>query len=286
MKDEQRPRPGLGRRRSRLSDEETARRMLEAATAAVNRSGLTVSLGHISFEDAIRDAGVSRSAAYRRWPYKDLFFSDLLTELARAATPAAIAHDETSELIRRVALDHLDWLTTPELRHALGVELLRQGALRDFETMYGSTEWRTYLALHATFMSLDDGDLRAEVQSALGRSEQGFISRIATSYERVAGLIGYRLRPETGATFETLATLASATMRGLVIMALSTPDIAIRRVEAEPFGAAEPAEWSLPAAGIAGLAFTFLEPDPTVEWDDGRIRDLRETLESPAGLVT
>ena len=33
----------------------------------------------------IRDADVSRSSAYRRWPYKDLFFSDLLRELAKAA---------------------------------------------------------------------------------------------------------------------------------------------------------------------------------------------------------
>jgi hypothetical protein len=28
---------------------------------------------HISFEDVIREADVSRSSAYRRWPHKDLF---------------------------------------------------------------------------------------------------------------------------------------------------------------------------------------------------------------------
>jgi AcrR family transcriptional regulator len=50
----------------------------------VNRTGLTVSLDHISLEQVIRDAGVSRSAAYRRWPYKDLFFSDLVKQLAKA----------------------------------------------------------------------------------------------------------------------------------------------------------------------------------------------------------
>jgi hypothetical protein len=56
--------------------------MLKAAVAMVNRTGLTVSLDHISFEDVIRDADVSCSAVYRRWPYKDLFFSDLVKELA------------------------------------------------------------------------------------------------------------------------------------------------------------------------------------------------------------
>jgi AcrR family transcriptional regulator len=52
--------------------------MLDAAGAMIGRTGLTVSLEHLSFEDVIHQAGVARSAVYRRWPYKDLFFSDLL----------------------------------------------------------------------------------------------------------------------------------------------------------------------------------------------------------------
>ena len=69
--------------------------MLQAAVAMVNRTGLTVSLDHISLEEVIRDADVSRSAVYRRWPYKDLFFSDLVKELAKKATPT-IVDDESS----------------------------------------------------------------------------------------------------------------------------------------------------------------------------------------------
>ena len=41
-----------------------------------------------------------------------------------------------------------------------------------------------------------------------------------------------------------MATLLSATMRGLIIMALSTPEIAEYRAEASPFGAARKGEWS------------------------------------------
>src|SRR5450755_1781530 len=123
---------GLSRRRSRLSDEETEQRMLQAALAMVNQTGLTVSLDHISFEDVIRDARVSRSSAYRRWPYKDLFFSDLLKELAKAATPGLAGDEGTLELVKRVVLAHLDWLETPELRGRLVLELMRQAAPLDF----------------------------------------------------------------------------------------------------------------------------------------------------------
>jgi AcrR family transcriptional regulator len=277
---------GLGRRSRRLSDEETERRMLEAAIAMVNESGLTVSLDHISFEDVIRDARVSRSTVYRRWPYKDLFFSDLLKELAKATTPAAVSAAETSVVdVKRIVLERLDWLDTPELRYELVLELLRQGSLHEFETMRSSTEWRTYLALHTTFLSVGDETLRAELQAALAASERTFIARIAASWELLVGLLGYRLRPELDSTFETFASLASADLRGLVIMALATPDIATRPIRARPFGAANVADWSLTALGLASIAMTFIEPDPTVVWDEARLATVRqafETLDAPA----
>jgi len=270
------PPTGLARRGRRLSDQETEQRMLRAAVAMVSRTGLTVSLDHISFEDIIRDAGVSRSAVYRRWPYKDLFFSDLVRQLARDATPA-IVEDEL-ELMRQIAASRPDWLETPELRHRLLLELFRQLSLLDFQAMIGSPGWRTYLALHATFMSLADGDLRDQVQAALNQSEQAHNARIAQAWRQLTALFGYRLRPESGITFEALATLLSATMRGLVVMALSAPDVAGQRIEARPFGADARGRWSLPALGLAGLASAFLEPDPAVEWDAGRIAAVRQAL--------
>lgn len=278
---------GLGRRQQRLSDEETARRMLEAAVAAVNTTGLTVSLDHISLEELIRDAGVSRSSAYRRWPYKDLFLSDLLKELARATSAAVLTEGEwIGGSNWRVAREHLDWLETPELRHELLLELFRQGALLDFEARHervragGSTEWRTYIALHATFLSLPEGDLRDEVQAALAQSERSFISRVAAGWAYWAELLGYRLRPELGVTFETVATLANTMLRGLLITALSTPEVATRQVEAAPFGASAAAGWSPVSLGIASIAVGFLEPDPTVTWDAERLADVRRRLAS------
>ncbi|WP_307797436.1 TetR/AcrR family transcriptional regulator [Actinomadura barringtoniae] len=269
---------GVARRRRRLSDEETEQRMLEAALAMVNEAGLTVGLDHISFEDVIRDAGVARSAVYRRWPYKDLFFSDLLKELAKGSSPViGTGNQDALEAVKQTILDHLDWLKDPEQRRALAAEVLRKGALNEFETFYNSAEWRTYLALHTTFLSLPDGALRTEVQNTLAESERALNTRVAEAYERVTGLIG--LRPRTGITFETLATLANATMRGLVVMAPANPRIATERVHADPFGAPEPADWSQPGLGLAAVVLTYLEPDPA-PWDDARIAELRSLLES------
>jgi AcrR family transcriptional regulator len=271
---------GLGRRRSRRSDHETAERMLEAAMAMVSRTGLTVSLDHLRFEDIIREADVARSAVYRRWPYKDLFFSDLVTELAKAAIPSAADTDAIIGLIQNVVTEHQDRLGTAEGRHALLVELFRQAALLDFQALYGSAQWRTYLALHATFLSIAEGELRQRIQEILARSEHGFITRVATAWQHIAGLFGYRLRPELGSTFETVATLVSATARGLILMALSTPDLADERIPARPFGAAATEDWSLPALGIAGTAVAFLEPDPGISWDDDRIEAVQAAVNS------
>ena len=71
--------------------------MLQAAARMVSSAGLTVSLDHISLEDVIRTADVSRSTVYRRWPHKDLFFSDLVKELARTATPTILADESRAD---------------------------------------------------------------------------------------------------------------------------------------------------------------------------------------------
>ncbi|MEU4515716.1 TetR/AcrR family transcriptional regulator [Nonomuraea wenchangensis] len=257
------PSTGPGRRRRRLSDQETERRMLDTALAMVNRDGLTVGLDHLGFEDVIRDAGVSRAAVYRRWPYKDLFYADLLRELAGGASPAAAADGEaTRRLVDAVLAERAAELASPQGRHDLVTELLRVTAASDLETVSGSPEWRTYLALQATFLSLPQGEVRADVQAALARSERRFADRIARGWETVATALGYRVRPDSGGSFALIGTLAAATMRGLVLMAAADPDLLTRRVPGNPTGASAAADWSLLGMAAAGIAVTYLEPDP------------------------
>lgn len=267
---------GLTRRRRRLSEDETARRMLQTAVAVLGRQGLTVSLDHISLEEVIREADVARSAVYRRWPYKDLFFRDVVIELAKSATPTVI--EDEIRVLRQVVGEHEAWLESAELRTGLVVELFRQLGLLDFEALYNSAAWRTYLALNATFMSIADGEARSHVGAALAESEAAHVAAVAASWHVLAGLFGFRLRPATGASFELLAKLLDATLRGLVLAALSDPDIATERIRARPEGAIAEAEWSLPALSGLGVAWGLLEPDPAAVWDEQRIATVRETL--------
>jgi hypothetical protein len=105
---------------------------------------------------------------------------------------------------------------------------------------------------------------------------------VASAWEQLAGLLGYRLRPELGTTFGDLAALLNATTRGLVIMGQSMPELGQQRTAARPLPAAATADWSRPALGLASIAWAFIEPDPGVEWDQERIASVREELRTLA----
>jgi AcrR family transcriptional regulator len=260
----------LGRpRRTRISDQETERRMLATAAEAVAEAGLAVSLDHIRLEDVIREAGVSRSAAYRRWPTKDAFLGDLLLELARGQAPmAALGTEEADASIRRVLTERLDELDTIEGRRHAVAAVVRETAEHEFRRITTSPQWRTYLALTATFAGLPEGGLRDQVGEALATSERTLTEGVARSHDAVARLLGLRA---TQVGIEDIAHLVNAQMRGMVVKALVQPELAERTSPVGFTGADE--EWSLVAVGVAALVLAFLEPDP--DWDAVR---LQETL--------
>lgn len=275
-------RPGrtsaIGRRRPRLTDEQTEKRMLATAAQALSREGLTVSLDHIRLEDVIREADVSRSTAYRRWPNKDLFLGDLLLELARASEPMAMTGtQEASDAISAEILAHLDLLTSPQGRLQLAAEVLRTVGVADFRRVVTTPQWRTYLALTVSAVSMPEGPLRSQVVETLAASERAFIQGIVRSHRAGHQLLGLRIRPETGLDYTALAQFANAAMRGLVSQVMIRPDLADDEFDGEIFGVQN--RWSLPAlVSVAGLA--FLEPDPDITWDQARIEALRARLES------
>jgi AcrR family transcriptional regulator len=270
---------GAARRRARISDAETERRMLDAALEMIATRGMSVSLEHLSLEEVIGAAGVSRSSAYRRWPYKDLFFSDLLVELARSTN----LENEGAEPLRQaqaLLAARVQELRTHTSRRDLIIEMLRTAVQADFEGIYLSPRWRTYITLNATFLGLPDGDLQRTVGAALAQTEQRFTTLRAQIAAEMTDLLGYRLVPPLTAPdgFELMASAVGSAITGLVIKALASPQLVAERRLLRAFGSTRPAEWSVPAFVIVGVALSYLEPDPAVRWDQARIRTVAAQL--------
>ncbi|MFC4337721.1 TetR/AcrR family transcriptional regulator [Salininema proteolyticum] len=272
--------PSAKPRRPRLSDKETEQRTLRAAMDLVHDTGLTVSLKHLSLEKVIREAGVARAAVYRRWPNKDEFFNDLLLELAKGVEPAELGEVFSRVPARELAAELAPLADTARGRWEIAVEIVRRS--NDFDGARGSRAWRTYLALHATFLSLDDGPLRERVREALARSEEGFIRRIADSYRFFCGVLGIRIKPEAGLDFDDLATMASSAFRGVLLMAPTVPALAETVPDSDPLGAGR-RRWRLEGLALAGMVGMCLEADPDVEWTEERVEQARAALAGDPG---
>ncbi|WP_024285147.1 helix-turn-helix domain-containing protein [Cellulomonas sp. KRMCY2] len=253
--------------------------MLDAALSLMGERGMSVSLEHLSLEEVIRAAGVSRTSAYRRWPYKDLFLSDLLLELARGNDLGEVSlplADAVSDLLA----DRATELHTEAGRRDFGVELLRTASQSDLERISTSVHFRTYIALRATFLGLPDGELRGAVGAALSETERRFTAGRAAVFAETAGLLGYRIAPPlTGRDgFELVARAVGATMTGMVVAALADPDLVSETRTLRAFGSSRFAEWSTPAFVLTGIVVAHLEPDPDVQWDSFRVQHLGGVL--------
>lgn len=271
---------GLARRRPRLTDAQTERRMLDAGLDLVDARGLTVSLEHLGFEEVIGAAGVSRASAYRRWPHKDLFFGDLLLELARAADladeGAALVAAASAELAARAGE-----LGEEPTRTDLVVDLLRRVMEADADVIARSPRWRTYVALHVTFSGLPDGRLRQDVAAALAATEREFTARRAEVFAAFAALVGYRLVPgqDDADGFRRLAFALGSAATGVMIRAMADPGLLSRRTELAVLGSSRPMPWTEPALLAAGIVGSYLEPDPDVVWDRARVDRVRTEAE-------
>lgn len=273
---------GLGDARPRLSEEETVQRMLDTAVRMALESGLRVSFDLQRLEDVIAEAGVSRSAVYKRWPRKELFYSQVLLRLAGAAHPAVAAYDSgTIEMVARAALDSTDWLRTPAGRRRLFIELCRIGALQNFDALRERQEWHIYMALHATLVSLPDNRFQAAMREALEASEREFIRGMASFYAAMLDVLGYKFKDAAGDVgADEFAALGAAVVEGLVLTSAATPMLAEQRFLIDPFDTGELQDWSYPALGFTGIALSLIEEDRTVKWSDDRLTAATERLRS------
>lgn len=249
-------------------------RMLTAGLEALQEHHLGANVWTLGFEEVIRAADVPRTSAYRRWPNKDEYFADLLLELARGTNLPIQDSLDTGGLGDDLQLDTA-MLADAGYRHELVVGVLRQACHQDFVRMHHSPEWQTHLALVGALDTIADEGLREQVRSELAASDRTLAQSRARVYQRFCGLFGYRLRSPHLAPngFDLMSTAAGATMMGLLVSSFSNPDLANGVRTQRLFGTSRAAEWSTPAAVIAGVIWSYVEPDPGVIWDEARISD-------------
>jgi AcrR family transcriptional regulator len=265
-------------------------RLVEAALRQIARDGMTVGLEHVSLERVIERSGVSRATAYRQWPSKAEFLSEVLVRAIHATRLDAESPDDVLRIKALMEPDPQEVLATAQSRRELVVEALRISVSADVERVLASPQWRTYLAISATCQGLPEGRLRRDVTEALAETEARFTRRRAEVYARLPQLIGYRLVPPLHGPegFEVMASAAGATMTGLAVRAYSRPGMVHDTFSGAAFGARRVAEWTLPTYHLVGVVLSFVEPDPDVVWDSTRIRrtlamveELEQLLQSP-----
>ncbi|GAB3624957.1 hypothetical protein GCM10027418_30430 [Mariniluteicoccus endophyticus] len=255
--------------------------MLDVAVAQIEAEGMSVGLDGIRMERVIEAAGVSRATAYRRWPTRDAFLTDVLVETVRRTSLIPEAGDDLARLVALVS-EHHDALTTPQGRRDLVVEGLRVSVDMDVHRIMESPRWRTFLSLSATYPSLPHGEVREAVGRALAATEDDFSRRRAEVYANLATLIGYRLVPplkgEEG--FRVLGGAAGAVMRGIITRANPDPGWLDRRTGAALFGASRATAWSEPERYAVAMLLAHLEPDPDLVWDAATVAALLERFET------
>lgn len=255
-------------RRSLLSDQEVRDRMLGVAERMVEADGLTVSLEHVSYEEVIRQAGVSRSAAFRLWPSKEDFFLDFLDDLAGPEWQGTATFDsETMDIAAHAVAGYEDRLGTLEGRREALRQAVRVAVLHNFTTVAESVQWKTYLALMAMILSAPEGDAKERLKARLSESERNLTGRLASFYMLMAETLGLKPRPPfdqpvtTGdqpSWAMTLAILGSAVVEGMILRHALLPDIIRRRFTME--GSSGPEEWSLVSIAYLAIADLVLEP--------------------------
>ncbi|NMD57914.1 MULTISPECIES: hypothetical protein [Tsukamurella] len=255
------PNSGTTPRRRRLALDETRRRVLDAAADRVLAEGLGTGLEHVRLEDAVRDADVSRTAAYRCWPQRDDFLADVLAALADRALPIASTRGaRATDVLRRAVGDDPSSLRTVAGRRSA---LLRAVAASADDDLLADREedrrWRLYLTLAMAVPSLPAGAPRERVVAAVGRAEDAVLTRLEANYRRLFELFGFT----STIGYRELAGVGLALMRGYVV------------------GGHTGAGAARPGPGYALLADGAAAPAESGEWDEARAQRLLAELAAP-----
>jgi AcrR family transcriptional regulator len=258
---EEKPLPewtGRRKRQLRMTSEDTRDKVISTAVAMIHRSGLTVSLDHLSLEVLIQAADIPRSSFYNVWSSKEEMLTDVLVRLADPLEGNGSAFDPmTLEIAERVLTQHAEQLSTRQGRRDVLREAIRQGAKRNFDALGESKDWASYAALLATASGLDDPEAANLIFAALRRADERFLGKLATFFAIMLDKLEYEL--VAGITTEMVAAIGASVVEGLSRRHIVNPEIVDGTIVL-PGIDGEPVEWHSAALGYWAIVESLITP--------------------------
>lgn len=243
-------------------------RLIAAATDDLSARGVDIGLAHITLAQAIEDAGVTRSTAYRSLADDELSPQEVLHREVLTSMLSRDARDSNLVRVEQVMANELEKQTKSLSSSSLAVrtaafrQLIRVGTTASYREVAESGERAVLAAAYGSLQSSGVADWRRE---ALAQGEDRAAELFANLYRTFAELVKHKLRFEY--TMEHFATAAASMLEGLSLRhGLNTRLDHVSRPTG-PKGKNE--TWTLYGIMFESLFTAFFEPmdvsDPFVD---------------------
>jgi hypothetical protein len=249
------------KRRPRQSKDDIRSLLLEAAQAILREEGLGVGMDTLTFkrvyERVEQSTGLrltNASVIRRVWENQADYRTDVL--LSIAADENHVEMDETLTALVPT-LERLD-LSTLEKRSSALTELCRVGGNANIVSIGDSENWSLWFGVWSQATAGEITEQKQRLQRALLKGYESVTDMYTQTFQALADLVGYRLRPAL--TMRQFTVSVGALAEGCTLRNRVEGDTDGILLPTGPDGEAQ--EWSLYAIGAEALARRFFEPDP------------------------
>lgn len=253
-------------KRQRLTAEQTRERLIGVGLDALAEEGMTLGLGAVNLERAVRQAQVPRSSAYAVWSTDEVFAPQELFQrevLRRAVEDRRV----TVEAVRERTYEFMGDMPTGLAPSELFRRLVRFVASANFETVTASRSWQIVIALRAILHTAPDEARDAEFERWMRDSEEELRNHtIEEVYKPMADFFGLTPRGDYGdAAFQYGEIAAAALSEGLSLRTTLTASDYLYGVSHPDSHDDDP--WTLYSVVFEGIVLKFFEPRDPEAWE-------------------
>ncbi len=253
-------------RRKRLSAEETRDRLVRAGIDSIIANGMTIGLDSVNLEQAVVDAGVSRSSAYAAWSHDDQYTPQELFQRT-VLRQAVVERKETIANTQSSVLEVIERMRDDGPR-ALLSELSRVAGGLNARAVADSRSWQLVVALRSVLHSAAPEARDHELADWVSESERLYREEtIEGIYRPLTEVLRIKPREAYGdAAFHYGEITAAALSEGLAPRYFMSSSEYLEGIVRPGCDGVE-REWSLFAIVFEQLVLTFFEPIDPAEWE-------------------